>query len=314
MNTNDHLPIIHIAGDVVKKSGTGLGPRIIEDYELLFFPDGSGSVYQVEDEVYVLREPSFIITRPGERHLYEYDSYQPARHLFIHFGFERNQAMMPDLDILKRGGPSCVSEGSDLLVGMMKQILYITYSMPDRTQQRGSTLLLALLYEINGLIADSPMASPTSRIPPQLMKALDYIEKHLNEPLSVETLAQTIGWTHEHFSRSFVKHLGRSPREEIIYRRIERACQLLLYEEQSVKTVAYAVGFTDENYFSRVFKSVKGMTATKYRKKHYNPIYKDLVPVSASDSLYPPNRILYNFWANERSIVHLGQRFEALKQ
>lgn len=296
MYVNDHLPVIHIAGDVVKKPGTGLGPRILGDYELLFFPDGSGNVYKVEDEVYVLREPSFIITRPGERHLYEYDPYQPARHLFLHFGFERNPSMTPDLAILKQGGPSCVSEGNELLVGMMKQILYITYSMPDRTQQRGSTLLLALLHEINGLVADSPLASPENRIPPQLVKALDYIEKHLHEPLSVETLAQTAGWTHEHFSRSFVRHLGRTPRDAIIHSRIDRACQMLLYEEQSVKDVAYAVGFTDENYFSRVFKSVKGITATQYRKKYYNPIYKDLIPVSTGDSLYPPNRILYNYW------------------
>ncbi|CAM4105713.1 AraC family transcriptional regulator [Paenibacillus alkaliterrae] len=223
MNSNDHLPIIHVAGDVVKKPGTGLGPRILDDYELLFFPEGSGSVYRVEDEAYVLRNPSFIITRPGERHHYEYDPYQPARHLFLHFGFERSPARMPDLGILKQGGPSCVSECSELLAGMMKQILYIAYSMPDRTQQRGSMLLLALLHEINGLVVDSPPASQTSRIPPQLVKALDYIEKYLDEPLSVETLAQTVGWTHEHFSRSFVKHLGRTPREAINQRRIDRA-------------------------------------------------------------------------------------------
>jgi transcriptional regulator GlxA family with amidase domain len=171
------------------------------------------------------------------------------------------------------------------------------YLKSDRMHQRAGTLLLALLQEINGLIEDGPMASQASRIPPQLVKALDFIEKHLEEPLSVETLAQTAGWTHEHFSRSFVKHLGRTPREAIIHKRVDRACQLLLHEERSVKEVAYAVGFADENYFSRVFKSVKGITATEYRKKHSNPIYKDLVPISDGDSLYPLNRILYNIWA-----------------
>ncbi|WP_245600216.1 AraC family transcriptional regulator [Paenibacillus harenae] len=280
----------------MKKPGTGISPRVLNDYELLFFPDGSESVYRVEDETYILREPSFIITRPGERHLYEYDTNQPTRHLFIHFGFERNPAMLPDLAILRQGGPSRVTGGSELALGMMKQILYLMYAVPDRMHQRCGTLLLAVLQEINGLIEDGPLASQTSPIPPQLVKALDYIEKHLEEPLSVETLAQTAGWTHEHFSRSFVKHLGRTPREAIIHKRVDRACQLLLHEERSVKEVAYAVGFADENYFSRVFKSVRGITATEYRRKHSNPIYKDLVPISDGDSLYPPNRILYNMW------------------
>ena len=32
------LPAIRVAGDIVKRAGTGLGPRQIEDYELLYFP------------------------------------------------------------------------------------------------------------------------------------------------------------------------------------------------------------------------------------------------------------------------------------
>ncbi|MBB3071994.1 hypothetical protein FHS14_005009 [Paenibacillus baekrokdamisoli] len=36
---------------------------------------------------------------------------------------------------------------------MMKQILTIAYTLPDRVQQRGGTLLLALLEELNGSIA-----------------------------------------------------------------------------------------------------------------------------------------------------------------
>jgi AraC-like DNA-binding protein len=47
---------------------------------------------------------------------------------------------------------------------------------------------------------------------------------------------------------SFVRHFGRTTREVIIHRRIDGACQLLLYEEQNVKDVVYAVGFAYENY------------------------------------------------------------------
>jgi AraC family transcriptional regulator len=294
----NHMPSIHVLGDFVKRAGTGLGPRQIRDYELLYFPDGTKSEYIVEGETYVLHEPCFIITRPGETHQYRYDPLLPSRHIFIHFGFDHNPDAVPPLQILQKGGPSCVPVEGELLVGMMKQVLTIAYSFPDRLQQRGSSLLLALLEEINGSVVDQPLIQDNLRIPPQISKALDYIEKHLDEPLSVDRLAQRVGWTHEHFSRSFVRHLGRTPREMIIQRRIERACQLLLYEERSVKNVAYAVGFTDENYFCRVFKTVKGITATKYRKKYYNPRYSELHPVSESDTLYPPNLILYNKGVN----------------
>ncbi|MCM3781840.1 AraC family transcriptional regulator [Neobacillus mesonae] len=291
------LPRIHIVGDIVKKPGTALGPRRIHDYELLFFPDSTHSVYRVDEQAFVLKEPSFILTRPGELHSYEYDPHQPARHLFIHFGFPGLVEAEQNLPLLAPGGPSCISLNEELPVGMMKQIMHIAYAYPGRLQARGSSLLWSLLTEINGHLYDEPVMKLTNRVPPQIVKALDYIDHHLEEPISVEQLSREIGWSHEHFTRSFVQFMGRSPRETIIHRRIDRACQLLLYEAGSIKDVAFAVGFSDENYFSRLFKSVKGLTASQYRKKYFNPVYRDLVPVKVSESQYPINRILYNIGA-----------------
>lgn len=291
---HESLPAIRLAGDIVKRAGTGLGPRQIDDYELLYFPDGTNSVYRVGEMAYTLSEPCFIVTRPGETHRYEYDPAQPSRHLFIHFGYFHRNGDVPPLNILRPGGPSVIPAEDELLVGRMKRIMNIAYRYPDKVQQRGSALLAALLEEINGLVVDRPLTRDENRMPPQILKALDYIDQHLDEPLSIGRLARRVGWTHEHFSRSFVRYTGRTPREMIIQRRIERACQLLLYERCSVKHVAHAVGFTDENYFCRVFKNVEGITATKYREKYYNPRYSELHPVSESDSPYPLNRILYN--------------------
>lgn len=291
-----NLPMIHVLGDVVMRSGTGLGPRKIRDWELIYFPEGSHSVYRLEDRTYTLDEPCFIITRPGELHQYEYDLNQPTRHLFIHFSFPadskaRSLGEENPLYILQRGSSCHIPFHGDMLLAMMKQILYISYALPDRTQQRGGALLLALLEEINGHLVDHPIEENNEQLPPQILRALNYIDSHLEEPLSVEQLARKVGWTHEHFTRSFARYIGRTPRETIIHRRIDRACQLLLHENHSIKQVAFAVGFNDENYFSRVFKSVKGMTASKYRKKYYNPRYTELSPVIDPDSMYPQNRI-----------------------
>ncbi|GFN33138.1 AraC family transcriptional regulator [Paenibacillus xylaniclasticus] len=288
------LPTIHTAGDLVAKPGTGLKPRRIRDYELIYFPEGTNGVYIVEGRVHSLAEPCFIITRPGEWHEYRYDAVQPSRHLFVHFGFEKyedaEERMLP---ILRDSGPARIVQTDDLHVGMMTQLLNIGYNYPNRMQHRGSTLLLALLEELNGCIVDHRPTEKAQTIPPQIIKAMDYIEEHLEEPLTVEGLAERAGWTHEHFTRLFARYTGRTPREMIIQRRIERACQLLLYHETTVKEVAYAVGFSDENYFCRVFKSVKGVTATQYRKKYYNPRNRGLYSASKGETPIPPNRILF---------------------
>lgn len=286
-----HLPSIRVLGDFVKKPGTGLGERDIPDYELLYFPEGTGTVYRVGEREFTLSQPCFIITRPGEIHSYHYDMQHPTRHLFIHFWLRSFPAS--SLPVLLPEGPSVIPYEGDLLVAIMKQIMAIAHLKPERLQERGSLLLLALLSEIHSLVVDEPMLEETKRLPPQVVKVLDAIDMSLSAPLTVEGLAKQAGWTPEHLSRSFARHLGLSPKETIVRRRIDRACQLLLYGQKSIKEIAFEVGFADENYFCRVFKTTKAITATEYRAKHYNPRNGDLAPVIDGESLYPSNRVFY---------------------
>ncbi len=284
------FPTIHLAGDITKKPGTGLGPRTIDDYELLYFTSGTKGVYAIEGETVPLDVPCFIVCRPGERHEYIYDRDVASRHLFLHFGFEDAPEAKPRLPFLEVGGICRIPSDNELLIGMMKQLIYLSYAVTEGGQERSGALLLALLLELNGELA-SPKPGTGAAMPPQVVRAIQTMENHLHEPLKVEAIARKVGWSHEHLSRSFAKHTGRTPREMLLQLRIERACQLLMDEGRSVKQVAYEVGFADENYFSRMFKEVKGTTATAYRKRYANPLYRDLAPIYAADSRYPINRV-----------------------
>lgn len=67
----------------------------------------------------------------------------------------------------------------------------------------------------------------------------------------------------------FVVLLQRSPAGPPIaylnYYRIECACERLTLTDKSVTEIAFACGFNDMSYFSRVFKQLKGTTPTAYR-------------------------------------------------
>ncbi|HZG76289.1 MAG TPA: AraC family ligand binding domain-containing protein, partial [Paenibacillus sp.] len=142
------FPTVHIAGDITKKPGTGLGPRTIDDYELLYFTTGTKGVYVMEGETVPLDVPCFIVCRPGERHEYIYDRDEESRHLFLHFGFERMPEGKPDLPFLNAGGVCRIPSENELLIGMMKQVIYLSYAMPERMSERAGALLLSLLLEL----------------------------------------------------------------------------------------------------------------------------------------------------------------------
>lgn len=58
---------------------------------------------------------------------------------------------------------------------------------------------------------------------------------------------------------------GRTPIAYLNYYRIECACERLTLTDKSVTEIAFACGFNDMSYFSRVFKQLKGTTPTAYR-------------------------------------------------
>ncbi|MGE7826713.1 AraC family ligand binding domain-containing protein [Paenibacillus sp. NPDC093718] len=85
--TEQEWPVVHNVGDIIIQAGFVLGPRTIDDYELVYFPDGSGTVYEIGGQAFLLDEPCFIFTRPGEQHSYRFAAEKNVRHMFVHFDY-----------------------------------------------------------------------------------------------------------------------------------------------------------------------------------------------------------------------------------
>ena len=86
------------------------------------------------------------------------------------------------------------------------------------------------------------------------------------EPLDVERLARASGYSRYHFSRLFEQHEGTSPARFVLRLRMEQASRLLGLEEGSIKLVARRCGFSDANYFTKVFRRFFGITPRDFRR------------------------------------------------
>jgi AraC-like DNA-binding protein len=96
--------------------------------------------------------------------------------------------------------------------------------------------------------------------------AVDYIRKNLHQKLSIESIAKMAYVSKSNFFRMFKDELGTSPNEFILHERISRAKELLK-GRNSIKETAFQTGFSDTNYFTRVFKQLVGMTPKSYQDK-----------------------------------------------
>jgi len=89
----------------------------------------------------------------------------------------------------------------------------------------------------------------------KVVRALAYMEAHLEEPASVERLAAAAGSTVRQLQRLFLQHLGRTPMRHYLQVRLERAQVLLRQTAMPRSSVALACGFTSPDHFSRAYKA-----------------------------------------------------------
>ncbi|HML46577.1 MAG TPA: AraC family transcriptional regulator [Clostridia bacterium] len=93
----------------------------------------------------------------------------------------------------------------------------------------------------------------------------DYINAHIQEPISLEALAQYADYSLSYFKSKFKDEMGIAPTHYINMRKIERAKRMLAQGE-SVTDTAMGLSFNSSNYFATVFRKFTAYTPTEYQQ------------------------------------------------
>ncbi len=98
-----------------------------------------------------------------------------------------------------------------------------------------------------------------------VLSCCSYIDMHLGEKLNMQTLALQVGYAEYYLAQKFKKEMGMSVSQYIRQRRIEQAEIMLKSSNQSVASIADALGFCNSSHFSDAFRSLTGVTPAEYR-------------------------------------------------
>jgi len=93
---------------------------------------------------------------------------------------------------------------------------------------------------------------------------LDFIHEHLSEKIDINTLSQKAYMSRNGFFKWFKEQFGITPLEYINRERIKLAKQLLCEKQNTITEIGYQCGFTDVNYFVRLFRKTEGITPGTY--------------------------------------------------
>jgi AraC family transcriptional regulator len=104
--------------------------------------------------------------------------------------------------------------------------------------------------------------------PHKLRRAVEHISEHLEQEqdISLAVVAEEVGMSYYHFSRSFKQSIGLSPINYITRQRIERAKRLLGETELPISEIALRTGFSSQSHFTTSFRRLAGVTPSSFRR------------------------------------------------
>lgn len=120
----------------------------------------------------------------------------------------------------------------------------------------------------------------------QFGKVLDFIEQHLNENVTVDTIAAIGNYSPFHFLRLFKAYTGETILELINRKRLEKVVALLIRERKlTVGELALRYGFSGNAALSKAFKKRYGVSPSAFRKQSSGRY--DKIKVSRNGQIFP---------------------------
>ncbi len=104
---------------------------------------------------------------------------------------------------------------------------------------------------------------------PSISRILRYLDEHIAENITLETVAKYTDMNTSYISFLFKKETGINFIDYLQNLRVTKAKELLRKTDYKIYKIAYQVGFNDDKYFYKLFKKHEGMTPLQYRKKFH---------------------------------------------
>lgn len=148
---------------------------------------------------------------------------------------------------------------------LLRQILALHSGSLGQAEKdlRSASLLTQLLTQLL-LCVMRPLRQAQT---PALMERIrQFLAEHYQSKLTLAQLGTQFGLSPCYLQRQFKQRYGQSPTEYLMLLRIVHAKELLRMTQKSIGEIAYAVGFENLGYFTRLFKRQEGLTPQEYRR------------------------------------------------
>lgn len=228
--------------------------RTINEYQLVYITRGRG-VFSTRGTDFPVEEGCVLAVFPGVRHSYRPDPRTGWDEYWVGFrGSAADELRRAEFHVPER--PFFNVGRQEAILAVFEDIFAAVEKQDPFYQFRAGALILLLLAEIHGRVRKAEQPTDSESL---VERAKFLMRENVRSALSVESIGERLGVGEARFSPTFREYTGLTPYQYFIQLKINEAKRLLDGNDVAVKEVAFALGFDDPYYFSRLFKKKTGI-------------------------------------------------------
>jgi AraC-like DNA-binding protein len=238
--------------------------RILNGYYIVFISRGEGVLETACTKEFAIKAGTCFFLFPGIWHRYKPDAESGWEEYWVGFNghypenLMRNGLFSPDNPFID------VGLNEDLLALFHHLIKIVSLAEPGY-QQVAAGIALQMLGVINAASKyRSEGVDPETRM---ISKAKFLLQETIDKPINLEDLVKELPMGYSKFRKVFKTMCGISPAQYQLNLRLDKARELLLTTNLTIKQIAAHTGFDSIFYFSRLFKKKNGTAPKNYRDK-----------------------------------------------
>lgn len=238
-------------------------PRGRLDYQLLYIAAGKAH-FHFDGKEQIVTAGHMVLYRPKEPQKYEYYGEDQTEVYWVHFtggnvkNILRSYGLTDDKRVFYCGSGL---DYQNLFRTMINELQMCKVNYAEMLEMYLRQIFIMLQrYFLNSLKTDN------AHVVEEINKATLYFNEHYSEDISIDDYAQNNHVSVSWFIRNFKQCTGSTPMQYILSKRIYNAEILLHDSTYNVTEIAEIVGYDNPLYFSRIFKKVKGISPSEYRK------------------------------------------------
>jgi len=243
--------------------------RKIQHHEIIFFTRGKG-VLKIEQKRYLVKAGMLFYICPNVLHSIDLDAEEPIGFFSVHFSYTHVSFDDSTWIVSGEGKMLSLHQGQELkdyyqIEDIFKKLVYTWNAKQPGYEFITKTFLQQLLIAIYQKITRQ---SRNYSITLKVEKIIQYMHQNIDNRVTLTELSELVQLSPTYLSRVFKETTEYSVIEFFNKMKIDKAKELIIEGNKMVREVAQILGFTDEFYFSRIFKKIEGISPSEYYSKN----------------------------------------------